>query len=97
MGQAGAEDEPRQRFLQAIETDALGSERDEPGCLRVDVLQDNADPNHFFFYEVYRDEAAFQAHGQAPHFGRWRKAAEELLAEPTTATRCQTMFPRDYK
>ncbi len=28
-----------QRFLQAIEVDALGSERDEPGCLRFNVLQ----------------------------------------------------------
>ena len=30
----------RERFLKAIEVDALGSERDEPGCLRFNVLQD---------------------------------------------------------
>ena len=30
----------RQRFLEAIEVDALGSERDEPGCLRFNVLRD---------------------------------------------------------
>jgi quinol monooxygenase YgiN len=46
---------------------------------------------------VYRDEAAFQAHGQAPHFARWRAAAAEVLAEPTNVTRCTTLFPRDYK
>lgn len=89
--------EKRDDFLAAIEDDAICSVRDEPGCVRFDVLSDNADPNHFFFYEVYRDEAAFQAHGQAPHFARWRKAAEEVLAEPTSATRCTSLFPRDYR
>ena len=28
-----------ERFLAGIETDALGSERDEPGCMRFNVLQ----------------------------------------------------------
>ena len=31
----------RKRFLEAIEVDALGSEKDEPGCLRFNVLQDD--------------------------------------------------------
>jgi autoinducer 2-degrading protein len=89
--------EKRDQFLSVIEDDSICSVRDEPGCLRFDVLQDNADENHFFFYEVYRDEAAFQAHGQTPHLARWRKASEEVLSEPTSATRCTTLFPRDYR
>jgi (4S)-4-hydroxy-5-phosphonooxypentane-2,3-dione isomerase len=89
--------EKRDQFLAAAEDDSICSVRDEPGCVRFDVLQDNADQNHFYFYEVYRDEAAFQAHGQAPHFANWRKAAEEVLAEPTNATRCATLFPREYR
>jgi len=32
--------EGREKFLKAIEVDALGSERDEPGCARFNVLQD---------------------------------------------------------
>ena len=39
----------RQRFLDAIEVDALGSEKDEPGCLRFNVLQDNGDLNTYHF------------------------------------------------
>ena len=35
--------ELREKFLKAIEADALGSERDEPGCLRFNVLQDAKD------------------------------------------------------
>ena len=48
----------RDKFLKAIEEDALGSERDEPGCLRFNVLQDSKDANVYYFYEVYKDEAA---------------------------------------
>ncbi len=87
----------RDKFLKAIEADALGSERDEPGCLRFNVLQDEKDENVYYFYEVYKDEAAFQAHGQAPHFARWRAEAAEVLASPTEVTRSTTLFPSDYK
>ena len=84
-------------FLTAIEEDARGSREDEPGCLRFDVLRANDDPHHFFFYEVYRDETAFKAHQASAHYPRWRAAAAEVLAEPTNASRCTTLFPKDYK
>ena len=44
--------ELRQEFLDAIEVDAIGSERDEPGCARFNVLQDAEDENTYYFYEV---------------------------------------------
>jgi autoinducer 2-degrading protein len=87
----------RDQFLAAAEDDSTCSVRDEPGCLRFDVLQDNADPNHFYFYEVYLDEDAFKAHGTMPHFTRWRAAAAEVLEGDTNATRTTTLFPADYK
>src|SRR5712692_9878754 len=68
--------EQRQRFLQAIEVDALGSERDEAGCLRFNVLQDAQDQNVYYFYEVYKDEAALEAHRAAPHYAAWRAVAD---------------------
>jgi (4S)-4-hydroxy-5-phosphonooxypentane-2,3-dione isomerase len=82
----------RERFLAAIEADALGSERDEPGCLRFNVLRDEADENVYYFYEVYRDEAALAAHREAPHYAVWRAAADTLDGAPQ-ATRCRTVFP----
>ncbi len=56
--------EKRQQFLEVIEDDSICSVRDEPGCVRFDVLQDNADPNTYYFYEVYQDEAAVAAHAR---------------------------------
>ena len=84
--------EARERFLQAIEVDALGSERDEPGCLCFNVLHDLQDPNVYYFFEVYRDEAALEAHRAAPHYAVWRAAADSLDG-PTAATRCKPVFP----
>jgi (4S)-4-hydroxy-5-phosphonooxypentane-2,3-dione isomerase len=69
----------RQQFLRAIEANATASVRDEPGCFRFDVVQDRDDPDHFFLYEVYTDEAAFEAHRSAPHFPVWRAAAATCL------------------
>jgi autoinducer 2-degrading protein len=89
--------EMREKFLAAALDDSTCSVRDEAGCLRFDVLQDNGDANKFFFYEVYRDEAAVEAHRAAPHYARWRAAAAEVLAEPTSASRCTTVFPKDFK
>ena len=84
--------EARERFLKAIEVDALGSKGDEPGCIRFNVLQDGQDQNVYYFYEVYRDEAALEAHRAAPHYAVWRAAADTLDG-PAQATRCLTVFP----
>src|SRR6201981_2155521 len=82
----------RESFLKAIEVDAVGSERDEPGCMRFNVLQDAQDQNVYYFYEVYRDAASLEAHRAAPHYAVWRGAAEPWDGAPE-ATRCQTVFP----
>jgi autoinducer 2-degrading protein len=86
----------RDRFLAAIEENAAASLRDEPGCLRFDVVQDIDDPDHFLLYEIYEDETAFEAHRAAPHFPRWREAAAACLREDDgqTNTYCTTVFPR---
>jgi autoinducer 2-degrading protein len=89
--------EQREQFLAAAEDDSTSSVRDEPGCLRFDVLQDNADTNHFFFYEVYQDEDAVNAHATFPHYARWRAAAAEVLVEPASVTRSTTLFPSDHR
>ena len=75
----------RDKFLKAIEADALGSERDEPGCLRFNVLQDEKDENVYYFYEVYEDQAALEKHRAAPHYATWRAAADKRdIAAVTT-------------
>jgi quinol monooxygenase YgiN len=84
----------RQEFLDAIEIDALGSERDEPGCARFNVLQDTADENVYYFYEVYQDNDAVDAHRAAPHYQAWKNAAHTLDG-PVERVETRSMFPVD--
>jgi len=76
-------------FLEVIKYDAVHSEGDEPGCLRFDVLRDNDDPLKFYFYEVYKDDAARLAHRETLHFSSWTKFIEtgvegEIVRHTTT-------------
>ncbi|HAL46998.1 MAG: antibiotic biosynthesis monooxygenase [SAR202 cluster bacterium] len=67
----------KERFIEEMIGDARGSVNDEPGCLRFDVIQDGADENRIWLYEVYVDADAFQAHCEAPHFIKWLNAVAD--------------------
>jgi quinol monooxygenase YgiN len=54
--------------------------RKEPGCRRFDVLVDPKDRTHAMLYEIYDDEAAFEAHQATAHFKRYIAEAVPLLA-----------------
>ena len=56
----------KEQFMASMLGDARGSNNDEPGCLRFDVLQDNEDENKLHLFEVYEDDAALDAHRNAP-------------------------------
>lgn len=68
------------QFRDVARYDAEHSEKDEPGCLRFDVIQDRDDANRFYFYEVYRDEAALAAHRETPHFKYYAEKTQSWLA-----------------
>ncbi|MCY1283717.1 (4S)-4-hydroxy-5-phosphonooxypentane-2,3-dione isomerase [compost metagenome] len=66
-------------FMAAMRINAAASVRDEPGCLVFDVLQDRSDPDLVWLYEVYVDEAAFEAHMRTAHFLASRPLVEPLI------------------
>ena len=80
-------------FLDVVRHDAEHSERDEPGCLRFDVIQDREDPNRFYFYEIYRDEAALEAHRQTPHFKLYSGKVQPWLAAPSERRFGRNLIP----
>ncbi|HTX27326.1 MAG TPA: putative quinol monooxygenase [Streptosporangiaceae bacterium] len=81
-------------FLAATEINARSSLA-EPGVLRFDVIQDQADPEHVVLVEVYRDEEASAAHKLTPHYAVWRDAVAEMMAQPRESTRFAAVFPAD--
>jgi (4S)-4-hydroxy-5-phosphonooxypentane-2,3-dione isomerase len=82
-------------FLEVVRHDAEHSENDEPGCLRFEVIQDKDNPNRFYFYEVYRDEAALEAHRQTPHFKLYFEKSRSLLAAPPERRIGKNLIPSD--
>jgi autoinducer 2-degrading protein len=95
MVQVHIKPEMRDRFLAVIEHDATHSEGDEPGCLRFDVLQDSEDPNQFYYYEVYRDEAARAAHRETPHFKSYSEQIGEFSDGETVRHILRNVHPAD--
>ena len=85
----------RDQFIEASYGDAQGSVRDEPGCFRFDILEDAHDPNTFHLYEVYEDEAALEAHRQAPHYKKWRSTVEDWFDGDIQRVEMRTLFPSD--
>ena len=51
----------------------------EPGCWRYDVLQDMDVPSRFYFYEIFQDRAAAEAHWETEHFKTWWSAVEDMV------------------
>ena len=66
-------------FMAAMGVNAAASVRDEPGCLAFDLLRDRSDSHLVWLYEVYLDEAAFEAHMQSAHFLASRPLVEPLI------------------
>jgi len=52
----------------------------EPGTLVYATHRSHDEPLSRVFYEVYRDDEAFQAHERAPHVIDFHARKEELLA-----------------
>jgi autoinducer 2-degrading protein len=85
--------EHREQFLEQMWADATGSEKNEPGCLMFNIVQDKADPNVLHLFEVYQDDQAVEAHKQAPHFLKWLETTKDWLAAPLEVARCTTVYP----
>ena len=83
------------RFREASFGDAQGSVRDEPGCFRFDILQNDSDSNRFHLYEVYTDQAALEAHRKAPHYKKWRSTVEDWFDGEIQRVSMTTVFPSD--
>ena len=86
--------EHREAFMEATMGDAIGSNNDEPGCLRFDVLQDSQDPNKVYLYEVYKDRESWEvAHREAPHYIKWRSTVQDWFAVDPVRIESTTVYP----
>jgi len=66
-------------FMQKLDANARAA-RTEPGCRQFEVLVDPNDRTKIMLFEVYKDEAAFEAHQATPHFKKYLAEAVPMLA-----------------
>ena len=72
--------EGAETFKNAVLPNAAASEGTEPGCRQFDACF-NEDGTHCFLYEVYDDEAAFEAHRNSEHFLKFKEAIEGTVKD----------------
>ena len=66
-------------LVEAVKRHAEGTLADEEGCLRFDVLVPRDGAVEVMLYELYRDQAALDAHRSSDRLAKWREASAELV------------------
>ena len=87
--------EHRDAFLAAGRADAIGSVRDEPGCVRFEVHENAENPGELVFLAWFVDEAAFDAHSKMPHLATFFQAIEGKSAKPPQVLKLKNSYPTD--
>jgi quinol monooxygenase YgiN len=90
----GKEDEAVKKMTAMVEA----VKANEPGVLLYAFHRPQQDPSELVFFETYRDDEAFKAHGTTPHMGEMRAAFAEIF--DTSAVKLERMdrvagFSRD--
>ena len=79
-------------FFDATQENARESRR-EPGNLRFDILQAEADAQQFFLYEAYKTKDDFSRHQQTEHYMKWKSTVASWMAAPRQGIRHISRFP----
>ena len=82
---ADIEVDPAQReaFISAVKEEMDESIRVESGVLALYAVAEKDSPSRLRFFEVYVDEAAYDAHLQSPHFRKYRATTEQMIRSRT--------------
>ena len=86
--------EYREAFVEASRTEAQGTVGGEAGVFQFHMLVDETNPNRFYFFEIYRDEQALEAHKETDVFRAWWDTVEKMFdGELERVSTMRTVFP----
>jgi len=86
--------EHRQGFLDASIFEAQSVISEEPGVFQFHLMVDATNPNRFYFYQVFRDEAAIQEHWDTPVFMSWWNTIQNMIeGDIENIARMRSLFP----
>lgn len=71
------------RFLQLVTANANASVETETGCRKFDVVRPKEGAGKVFLYEIYDNQAAFDAHKRTVHFASFDRDSAPLVLNKT--------------
>ena len=74
-----------------------GPSREEPGCRFYQPCQDPESPGTFLIFEIYDDQAAYEAHGASEHFQADRRRRSVPAAREPRARRSTRLWTRPLR
>jgi quinol monooxygenase YgiN len=66
-------------YKAALKEEIAASIQMEPGVLKLYAVSVKDHPNQIRLFEMYRDQASYQAHLSAPHFKRYKQATQHMI------------------
>ncbi|WP_175968499.1 putative quinol monooxygenase [Burkholderia sp. BCC0322] len=67
---------------EAVLRSMVAKTRAEPGNRRYDLFRERDGSPNLHLYEIYDDQAAFDAHLASPHFGEFRTKSVDWFTAP---------------
>ena len=75
--------EANEPFAKIVKAEMSESIAKENGVRVIYAATDKAQPNKWYFFEIYANDAAYQAHRATPHFQKYLQETEALLQDKT--------------
>ena len=66
-------------YTAAVKEEMEISVRTEPGVLGIYSVAEKDNPSKLRFFEIYADEAAYQAHIRSPHFRKYYETTKTMI------------------
>ena len=81
--------------FKALCMDNASNSVQEPGVARFDVVQNVDDATRFVLIEAYRTPDAPARHKETAHYARWRDGVADMMAEPRSSVKYESVFLPD--
>jgi len=66
-------------FATAVKEEMSDSVRLEPGVIAIYAVAEKDRPERLHFFEIYADEAAYNAHRESPHFRKYFSTTQPMI------------------
>jgi quinol monooxygenase YgiN len=68
-----------ERYMAAVREEMETSVRVEPGVIAIYAVAEKDNPSKLWFFEMYADEAAYEAHRDSPHFRKYFETTKDMI------------------